>query len=338
MKNFNRRVVLASRPKGYPQASDFRLQEEPIKDPDPGSALVQAHYLSLDPYMRMRLSDAPSYVPPIAIGEVIVGGIVGEVVRTNTDAFAVGDIVEGRLGWQEFGMARPDTVRKVPFPDISTSTALGILGMPGMTAYFGLLEIGKPIAGDTVVVSAASGAVGAIVGQIAKLNGCRVVGIAGSDEKVAYITNELGYDAGINHRSTEGIGTALGDACPDGIDVYFDNVGGPITDAVMTRLGFRARVVICGQISQYNLETSPMAPSVLRPILVNQAHMEGFIVSSFQAKFEEGRVRIAQWIRDGKLKYREDITDGIENAPEQFIELLRGHNFGKKLIRMFPTE
>jgi len=336
MQNVNRRVVLASRPKGYPQASDFRLEEEPIRDPDPGSALVRTHYLSLDPYMRMRLSDAPSYVPPIAIGEVIVGGIVGEVVRSNTDAFTVGDIVEGRLGWQEYGMARADTARKVPFPDIQISTALGILGMPGMTAFFGLLEIGKPIAGDTVVVSAASGAVGAIVGQIAKLNGCRVVGIAGSDKKVAYVIDELGFDAGINHRSTEDMGAALDAACPNGIDVYFDNVGGPITDAVMARLGFRARVVICGQISQYNLETPPQTPSVLRPLLIKQARMEGFIVGSFQAKFEEGRTRIAQWIRDGKLKYREDITDGIENAPEQFSELLRGHNFGKKLIRMFP--
>ena len=336
MQNINRRVVLASRPKGYPQASDFRIEEEPIRDLDPGSALVRTHYLSLDPYMRMRLSDAPSYVPPIAIGEVIVGSIVGEVVRSNTDAFAVGDIVEGRLGWQEYGMARPDTVRKVPFPDIPLSTALGILGMPGMTAYFGLLEIGRPIPGDTVVVSAASGAVGAIVGQIAKLNGCRVVGIAGSDKKVAYVIDELGFDAGINHRSTEDMGAALDAACPDGIDVYFDNVGGPITDAVMARLGFRARVVICGQISQYNLETPPQAPSVLRPLLIKQARMEGFIVGSFQAKFEEGRTRIAQWIRDGKLKYREDITDGIENAPEQFMELMRGHNFGKKLIRMFP--
>ena len=226
MQNINRRVVLASRPKGYPQASDFRIEEEPIRDLDPGSALVRTHYLSLDPYMRMRLSDAPSYVPPIAIGEVIVGSIVGEVVRSNTDAFAVGDIVEGRLGWQEYGMARPDTVRKVPFPDIPLSTALGILGMPGMTAYFGLLEIGRPIPGDTVVVSAASGAVGAIVGQIAKLNGCRVVGIAGSDKKVAYVIDELGFDAGINHRSTEDMGAALDAACPDGIDVYFDNVGG----------------------------------------------------------------------------------------------------------------
>lgn len=334
MQNVNRRVVLASRPKGYPELSNFRLEEVPIEDPGPGEALVRTHYLSLDPYMRGRMSDAPSYVPPLALGEVIVGGIVGEVVRSNSDAFAVGDVVEGRLGWQEYGMARADTVRKVPFPDISMSTALGVLGMPGMTAFFGLLEIGKPVAGDTVVVSAASGAVGALVGQIAKLSGCRVVGIAGSDKKVAYITDELGFDAGINHRAAEDIGAALDDACPDGIDVYFDNVGGPITDAVVQRLGFRARVAICGQISQYNLETPPPAPSVLRPLLIKQARMEGFIVMSFQAKFEEGRARMAQWIREGKLKYREDVTDGIENAPEQFIELMRGHNFGKKLIRM----
>ena len=334
MQNINRRIVLASRPKGYPKDSDFNLVETPIEDPGPGEALVRAHYLSLDPYMRGRMSDAPSYMPPLEIGGVIVGGIVGEVVRSNSEAFAVGDIVEGRLGWQEYGMARPDTVRKVPFSDIPLSTALGILGMPGLTAYFGLLEIGKPVAGDTVVVSAASGAVGAVVGQIAKLNGCRVVGIAGSDEKVAYITDELGFDAGINHRTTEDMGAALDAACPNRINVYFDNVGGPITEAVIARLALRARVAICGQISQYNLETPSVAPSVLRPLLINQARMEGFLVFSFQAKYEEGRARLAQWIREGKLKYREDITDGIENAPEQFVELMRGHNFGKKLIRL----
>ena len=338
MQDVHRRIVLKRRPKGYPELSDFELVETPIEDPGPGEALVRAHYLSLDPYMRGRMNDARSYVPPLAIGEVIVGGVVGEVVRTNTDAFAVGDVVEGRLGWQEHGLARPDTVRKVPFPDIPGSTALGILGMPGLTAYFSFLEIGKPIPGDTVVVSAASGAVGAVVGQIAKLNGCRVVGIAGSDEKIAYIRDELGFDEGINHRTAEDMGAALDDVCPDRIDVYFDNVGGPITDAVIPRLALRARVVICGQISQYNLEQPQTAPSVLRHLLINQARMEGFIVTSFQARFEEGRARLAQWVRDGKLKYKEDITDGIENAPEQFIELMRGHNFGKKLIRLYEPE
>ena len=338
MQDVHRRIVLKRRPKGYPELSDFELVETPIEDPGPGEALVRAHYLSLDPYMRGRMNDARSYVPPLAIGEVIVGGVVGEVVRTNTDAFAVGDVVEGRLGWQEYGLARPDTVRKVPFPDIPGSTALGILGMPGLTAYFSFLEIGKPIPGDTVVVSAASGAVGAVVGQIAKLNGCRVVGIAGSDEKIAYIRDELGFDEGINHRTAEDMGAALDDVCPDRIDVYFDNVGGPITDDVIPRLALRARVVICGQISQYNLEQPQTAPSVLRHLLINQARMEGFIVTSFQTRFEEGRARLAQWVRDGKLKYKEDITDGIENAPEQFIELMRGHNFGKKLIRLYEPE
>ena len=338
MQDVHRRIVLKRRPKGYPELSDFELVETPIEDPGPGEALVRAHYLSLDPYMRGRMNDARSYVPPLAIGEVIVGGVVGEVVRTNTDAFAVGDVVEGRLGWQEYGLAQPDTVRKVLFPDIPESTALGILGMPGLTAYFSFLEIGKPIPGDTVVVSAASGAVGAVVGQIAKLNGCRVVGIAGSDEKIAYIRDELGFDEGINHRTAEDMGAALDDVCPDRIDVYFDNVGGPITDAVIPRLALRARVVICGQTSQYNLEQPQTAPSVLRHLLINQARMEGFIVTSFQARFEEGRARLAQWVRDGKLKYKEDITDGIENAPEQFIELMRGHNFGKKLIRLYDPE
>ena len=267
------------------------------------------------------------------------GGTVVDVVAAGSGtvariAPAVGDVVEGRLGWQEYGLARPDTARKVPFPDIPESTALGILGMPGLTAYFGLLEIGRPVPGDTVVVSAASGAVGAVVGQIARLAGCRVVGIAGSGDKVAYVKGELGFDEGIDHRATEDVGAALDEACPDGVNVYFDNVGGRITDAAVSRLALRARVVVCGHISQYNLERPPTAPSVLRRLLVNQARMEGFIVTSFQARFEEGRARLAQWVRDGKLKYKEDVTDGIENAPEQFIELMRGHNFGKKLIRL----
>ncbi len=338
MQDTYRRIVLASRPSGYPKLSNFRLEVKQIPIPVPGEVLVQAHYLSLDPYMRGRMDDRPSYVPPIAIGEVIVGSIVGKVIKSNSDAFLEGDIVEGRLGWQEYGLARADTVRKVSFSDIPISTALGILGMPGLTAFFGLLEIGKPMAGDTIVISAASGAVGAVVGQIAKLNGCRVIGIVGSDEKQAYITNELGFDMGLNHRSVADMATTLKEACPEGIDVYFDNVGGPITDAVLKNIGFRARIVICGQISQYNAENQPIAPSVLRPILINQARMEGFIVTSFQAKYEEGRARMARWIREGALKYLEDVTDGIEAAPEQFIELMRGHNFGKKLIRIMNSE
>ena len=335
MPESSRQVRLAARPSGAPKDSDFELTETPMPTPGEGEMLVRVAYLSLDPYMRGRMNDAPSYAPPVAIGEVMVGGAVGEVVASEAAGFSAGDIVEGRLGWRTHALARAEDVRKVDPALAPISTALGVLGMPGLTAYFGLLDVGRPVPGQTVVVSAASGAVGAVVGQIARIEGCRAVGIAGLDEKVAYVTGELGFDAGINYR-TQDVDTALRDAAPDGVDVYFDNVGGPVTDAVFNHVNRRARIVICGQVSQYNLTEPDLGPRNLRFLIVHRARIEGFLVFDYQNRYDEGLAALAGWIADGRLKYREDITDGLENAPAAFRGMLEGRNFGKQLVRVGP--
>lgn len=330
----NRRIVLVSRPVGEPKASDFRLEEAAIPEPRHNEVLVKARFLSLDPYQRGRLSDVASYAPPVPIGGVIEGGTVGEVVRSNNPRFAPGDIVEERLGWQEWGISNGTNLRKIDPSLAPISTANGILGMPGMTAYFGLLEVGKPKPGETVVVSAASGAVGAAVGQIAKLMGCRAVGLAGSEAKVDYIVKELGFDAGINYRTVTDLDGALARACPDGVDVYFDNVGGPITEAVYGRVNPFCRVAVCGAISQYNLAIPSDVKPNWRFIVGKRARIQGFIVSDFRDHFPVAMKAMAGWIQSGKLKYREDVVRGIENAPAAFLKLFRGENFGKLLVEM----
>lgn len=332
----NRQIVLAARPMGLPKPSDFRLVETPIPEPGPGEMLVRARYLSLDPYMRGRMSDAPSYARPVAIGEVMAGAVVGEVVRSRHPDFAEGDVVEERLGWQEFGLSRGREARKVDPSLAPISTALGVLGMPGLTAYFGLLEVGRPKPGETVVVSAAAGAVGAVVGQIAKLGGCRAVGLAGSPAKVDYIVGELGFDAGIDYRAATDLDRALAAACPRGVDVYFDNVGGRITEAVSRHVNLFARVAVCGLISQYNLEQPEVAPRNERFVLVNRVRVQGFIVSDFYQRRDEALRQLAEWLRQGKLRYREDVVDGLENAPAAFIGMLQGRNLGKQLVRLAP--
>jgi NADPH-dependent curcumin reductase CurA len=293
-------------------------------------------YLSLDPYMRGRMSDTRSYVPPVAIGDVMEGGTVGEVMRSSHPGFAVGDVVEGRFGWQEYAVSAGKGVRKIDPTVAPISTALGVLGMPGLTAYFGLLEVGQPKPGETVVVSAASGAVGGVVGQIAKLKGCRAVGLAGSDAKVSYITRELGYDAGINYRTIRDLDAALSAACPTGVDVYFDNVGGGITEAVSRHVNPFARFAVCGLISQYNLTEPEVVPRNERFVLVNRVRIQGFIVFDFAARYREGLAQLTEWVRHGKLKYREDVVDGLERAPAALIGLLRGNNFGKMIVRVGP--
>jgi NADPH-dependent curcumin reductase CurA len=332
----HRQVQLAARPLGFPSESDFRLVEGPVPEPGDGQFLVRAVYLSLDPYMRGRMSQARSYVPPVALGDVMEGGVVGEVVRSSHPGFSVGDVVEGRFGWQEFAVSAGKGVRKIDPTAAPISTALGVLGMPGLTAYFGLLEVGQPKAGETVVVSAASGAVGGLVGQIAKLKGCRAVGLAGSDAKVDYITRGLGYDAGINYRTASDLDGALQAACPGGVDVYFDNVGGRITEAVTRHVNPFARIAVCGLISQYNLTEPELAPRNERFILVSRARIQGFIVFDFAARYREGLAQLGAWVRDGQLKYREDIVDGLEQAPAALIGLLQGRNFGKMLVRVGP--
>ena len=330
----NRQIRLAARPDGMPKTSDFALAEEAVPEPGPGQALVRVLSLSLDPYMRGRMSAAKSYAAPVAIGGVMTGGAVGEVVRSEAAGLAPGDLVEGMFGWQEYALCTRGTARVLPASPYPPSYALGVLGMPGATAYFGLLEVGRPRPGDTVAVSAASGAVGAAVGQIAKIGGCRVVGTVGSDEKAAYITGELGFDAAINYRTANDLGAALDEACPDGVDVYFDNVGGPLTDAVMNRLAFKARVVVCGCIHHYNLTEPYMGPSHLRSILVNRARVEGFLVFDWLSRYGEAFARLTAWLDEGRMTYREHVIEGLENAPEGLGMLFEGRNFGKLVVKV----
>jgi len=330
----NKQITLAVRPAGFPKESDFRLVEAPVPTPGPGQFLVQSLYLSVDPYMRGRMTAAKSYAPPVELGGVMVGGVVGQVVESRHSRFAAGEIVEGYFGWQQYAVSDGAGVRKVDPSLAPISTALGVLGMPGLTAYFGLLEIGKPQPGETVVVSGAAGAVGSLVGQIAKIQGCHVVGIAGTDEKVRYVVEELGFDSAFNYKSARNYRAKLKTLCPQGIDVYFDNVGGAITDAVIPLLNVRARLVICGQISQYNLERPEMGPRWLWALIVKQARAEGFLVFQFADRFEEGIRQMAQWLKEGKLKYRENIIEGLENAPRAFIGMLKGENIGKQLVKV----
>ncbi len=330
----NRQITLAARPKGYPRESDFALIEKPIPSPDAGEILIRIVYLSLDPYMRMRMNDTKSYAPPQAIGEVMVGGTVGKVLQSNHPGFAKGDIVEGMLGWQEYAISDGQGLRKVDPKVAPISTALGVLGMPGLTAYFGMLEIAKPKSGDTVVISGAAGAVGSAAGQIAKIAGARVVGIAGSDAKINYMVRELGFDAAFNYRSVENYYEVLNEICPEGIDVYFDNVGGAITDAVFRLIKTKARIAICGQISLYNLEKPEMGPRPLPYLLTKQARAEGFLVFQFADRYEEALKQLAGWLKEGRLRYREDIVDGIGNAPGAFIAMLQGRNMGKQLVKL----
>ena len=329
----NRKITLKSRPDGYPKPSDFELIEESIPQPCEGEVLVESIWLSLDPYMRGRMREGGTFAASVGLGDVMVGSAVCRIVESRTPAYEVGEIVDVELGWQEYGVLAGQDLRRVDPSMGPLSTALGILGMTGMTAYFGFLEVCQPRPGDTVVVSAASGAVGQVVGQIAKIMGCYVVGTAGSQEKIDYIVDELGFDVGINYKM-DNVPEALAEACPLGIDVYFDNVGGPMTDAVMENLADFARVAICGQLSQYNLSKPELGPRNIRNLNIHQARMEGFLNYSFANRFEVGRRHISQWIREGKMKYREDVTEGIENAPSAFIGMLRGENFGKTLVKV----
>lgn len=329
----HRRVVLARRPPGEPAPDDFRLETADVPAVGTNQVLVRVIYLSLDPYMRGRMRDVASYAPPVQLGEVMTGGTVGEVVASNNPAFKVGDIVEERLGWQEYALAGPG-LRKIDPAIAPISTATGVLGMPGMTAWFGLLEIGQPKPGETVVVSAASGAVGQVVGQLAKLSGCRVVGIAGGPSKCAFVTDHLGFDACIDYKASNTISGALKAACPNGVDVYFDNVGGVISDAVFEHLNFWSRVALCGAVSQYNHEHPELAPRMLWPFVGRRVKLQGFIVSDFAPRFEPARQHMGELVRTGRLKYREDVTAGLENAPKAFIGMLRGDNFGKTLVQV----
>jgi NADPH-dependent curcumin reductase CurA len=325
-ENVNRQWVLKSRPDGMPTEADFDLLDSPIPSPEHGQVLIKSLWNSMDPYMRGRITSSP-------IGGVIESEAVGRVMESRLDGFKAGDIVRGRIGWQEYGLLDVTSAYAVN-PDYGPiSTSIGVLGMPGLTAYFGLLDVCEPKPGDTVVVSSASGAVGAVVGQIAKIGGCRVVGIAGSDEKVSYCVDKLGFDAGINYKK-EDVSKALGVTAPDGVDCYFDNVGGPITEAVLEHLAMYSRTVICGRISEYNEDTPSMGPRILRYLHSTRSRIQGFTVNQYQAQFEDGRAQLARWVKSGEIKYREDVVEGFENCPKAFIGQLGGANFGKLLIKV----
>jgi NADPH-dependent curcumin reductase CurA len=328
----NVKVILKSRPVGEPKPTDFSVMSEPAPKPGPGEVLCRTLYLSLDPYMRGRISGVKSYTAPVEIGQVIVGGTVSEIVESNHPKWQRGDLVMGYDGWQSYGVSNGAALRKLDPRDAPISTALGVLGMPGMTAYVGLLDIGQPKAGETVVVSAASGAVGALVGQIAKIKGARAVGVAGSDDKCRYVVDELGFDACVSHRSRDLPG-ALAAACPNGIDVYFENVGGAVLDAVLPLVNKDARIPLCGLIAEYNATEMRRGPS-WRPLLTNRVTVKGFIISDHVDRLPDFLRDMGGWVKSGRVKYREDIVDGLENAPEAFIGLLQGKNFGKLLVRV----
>ena len=331
----NRQITLAARPVGYPKTSDFNLVETAMPTPGEGEVLVKSLYLSVDPYMRGRINQAKSYAANVQIGDVMVGGVIAEVAASKHADFEVGDIVNAHIGWQEYGVAGGDELRKIDPGLAPISTGAGILGMPGLTAYFGLLEVGKLQEGETVFVSGAAGAVGTVVGQIAKIKGCRVIGTAGTDEKVAYILDELGFDAAFNYKNVSDYTAKLAELCPDGIDVYFDNVGGRITDAVFPNLRIKGRVVICGQISQYNLENPEVGPRFLWNLITKRARIEGFLVFEFADRHAEALVQMGEWVQQGKLKYRETIAEGgIAAAPAAFISMLKGGNIGKQLVKI----
>jgi NADPH-dependent curcumin reductase len=332
MAALNKQVLLASRPKGGVTEDNFRFVEVPVGKPGPGEVLVRNEWLSLDPYMRGRMSDAKSYAKSTEIGEVMVGQTVGEVVESIDPNFKAGDKVLTPLGWQLYGIASAKELTKIDAKRAPASYYLGILGMPGITAWFGLLEVGQPKPGNTVVVSAASGAVGSVVGQLARIKGCRVVGIAGGKTKCDYVVNELGFDACVDHKA----GNLLADLrehCPRGVDVDFENVGGAILDTVLRVMNLFSRIVVCGLIAEYS-STEPYGYKMLRSVLVNRIKMQGMIVFDWKDRYGEALNGLSGYLADGKLKYRESIVEGIDNAPKGLIALLKGENFGKQLVKL----
>lgn len=335
----NKEIIFASRPSGLPGSENFKLEDAILPTPNDGEVLVRMLYISVDPYLRGRMREGRSYIAPFEVGQVIESGGIGEVVESRSPKFQKGDLVSGMFGWRLYNVSNADHLLKVgnagnPSPSPPISTYLGVLGMPGLTAYFGLLDIGQPKAGETVVVSGAAGAVGMAVCQLAKIKGCRTIGIAGSDEKNRYLRDELGVDATINYKTAGSMVQAMKEVCPSGVDIYFDNVGGDVSDGVLPLLKHGARVVICGQISLYNLDRPDVGPRPQPYLLVNSALMKGFIIMDYSARFAEGTREMAQWLAAGKLKYAETVVEGFENTPKAFIGLFKGENLGKAIVRV----
>ncbi|WP_354625143.1 NADP-dependent oxidoreductase [Psychromonas sp. MME2] len=341
-KDFNRQILLSSRPVGAPKSDNFKFVESEKPQISTGKVLLRTVYLSLDPYMRGRMSDAKSYAPPVEIGAAMVGGTVCRVEQSLNSDFAVGDWVVSFSGWQDYSVSDGVNLLKLDASLTHHSYALGILGMPGLTAYMGLLDIGQPKAGETVVVAAATGAVGSLVGQIAKLNGCKVVGIAGGKEKCDYAVQALGFDYCLDHKSAN-LAEQLAEACCDGIDVYFENVGGKVFDAVLPLLNSKARIPLCGLISQYNATELPTGldrlSMLMGTLLVKRIKMQGFIVfDDYGHRYNEFSEAMVAWLSAGKIKYKEQLVDGLENAPTAFMGLLQGENFGKLIVRVGPDD
>ncbi len=331
----NRQVRLKSRPANIPQPENFEIAEAVVTEPREHEFLVRNEFLSVEPAMRGWVAVAANYSKPVGIGEVMRSFAAGEVIASRHPGFAVGDKVMGMLGWQDYAISDGSNItRKVKESDLPLSLSLGILGLNGVSAYFGLLELGQPRPGDTVVVSTAAGAVGSAVGQIAKIAGCRSVGIAGGAVKTRICREDFGFDAAVDYKAPGNLEDVLAEACPGGVDVYFDNTAGAISDAVLRRLNIGARVVICGTASVASWDPPPVGPRVERHLLVKRARMQGFLAFDFQHRYEEAVARVAQWLREGRLRYREDVLDGIESCPGAIAGLYRGENLGKRLIRL----
>jgi len=328
----NTQVILKSRPEGMPSEENFEVVQRPMPEPGEGEVLRRTLWLSVDPYMRGRMSTAKSYAEPAKLGEPMVGQTVAQVIASNNPRFSPGDFVLSFDGWQSYATGDEKTLRKLDPAHGPLSWHLGVLGMVGLTSYVALLDIGEPKSGETVVVSAAAGAVGSIAGQIAKIKGCRVVGTAGSDEKCAFVVNDLGFDACINYKTAD-LREALKAACPDGIDVYFDNVAGAVLDAVLKRINLNARIALVGLIATYN-DAKPQPGPNLTPLLVKRAKIQGMLVFDHTNRMPDFLRDMAQWLREGKIKYREDVIEGLENAPRAFIGLLHGENIGKRVVKV----
>jgi len=327
-------ILLKQRPVGEPTLSDFEfVKEDKDLNIQEGEILLETTYISVDPYLRGRMSDAKSYVPPFEVGKPLTSGIVAKVIASKSDSFKEGDFVSGMMDWKTRQISNGDGLMKVDKDQAPLSAFLGVLGMTGLTAYCGLTQIGKPKSGETLVVSGAAGAVGSIVGQIGKILGLHVVGIAGTDEKVAMLTSEFGFDHAINYNTTDDMGAAIRSACPNGVDIYFDNVGGPISDAVLFNINKFARMIICGAISVYNSTEIPKSVSVQPFLVKNSALMQGFIVSNYTEKFPEAMKQLSTWLAEGKLNYTETLVNGFENTPQAFLDLFKGKNKGKMIVK-----
>ena len=329
-----KQIVLSGRPKGKPVLENFETKNVKLPELADKEIVVEAMYFSVDPYMRGRMNDAKSYAPPFELGKPITGGVIAKVIKSNSNNYKENDIVTGNLPWQQYSIATENSIVKIDTTIAPASYFLGILGMPGLTAYFGLMHIGKPKNGETVVVSGAAGAVGLVVGQIAKLNGCRVVGIAGSEEKVKLLKEEFGFDEVINYKTCTNLKKAIADACPKAVDIYYDNVGGETSDAVVANINFNARIVLCGQIALYNSTEIPMGPRMQPMLLTRSVLMQGFIVSNYQSQFEEGLSHLSLWLKEGKLKYKETIVKGFDKLPSALMGLFSGDNTGKMIVEI----